>query len=103
MPSHLFQADGEQLQQIGATFDQLAAEVDEKRANLEAKLAPLRDGGWIGVGADRFFDVMENEILPKLKQLHDYFEQSAQTANTGHKTIEEQFHRVISIAQRGPQ
>jgi WXG100 family type VII secretion target len=97
----MFQADGDQLQQIAATFDQLAAEVDEKRALLEQKLAPLRDGGWIGEGANALFDAMEQDIFPKMKRLQEYFAFSAETAGVGVKTIDEQFSRVLSIASRG--
>lgn len=100
MPGEVLSFDSDQLDQIAQMFAQEANMVEQVSNYLRSKYEPLRNGDWEGEGAEKFFDVMESEIFPKLKKLQDYFEQSAQAASGGSNIINEAFAKVMAKAKR---
>jgi WXG100 family type VII secretion target len=92
--------DSDQLSQIAQYFNQEADMVDAYANYLLGKYDPLRNGDWQGEGAEKFFDTMENTIFPKMKQLADYFRQSAQASGGASKIVEDAFAKVMAKARR---
>ncbi|MBO9308488.1 MAG: WXG100 family type VII secretion target [Chloroflexi bacterium] len=63
------QADYDQLEQIAAQFAQQGDQTLALWRQAYNCMSQLRDGGWIGVGANRFYDEMESLVLPGLERL----------------------------------
>ncbi|MFQ3535531.1 MAG: WXG100 family type VII secretion target [Aggregatilineales bacterium] len=63
------QADYEQLGQIAAQFAQQGDRTLALGRQVYNCMSQLQGGGWIGVGADRFYNEMESLVLPGLERL----------------------------------
>lgn len=63
------QAEYEQLEQIAAQFIQQCYSVTALWQLLHNCIFQLRDGGWKGKGADRFYHEMESLVMPALNRL----------------------------------
>jgi WXG100 family type VII secretion target len=63
------QADYDQLGQIAAQFTQQGDRTLALGRQVYNCMSQLRDGGWIGVGANRFYNEMESLVLPGLERL----------------------------------
>jgi WXG100 family type VII secretion target len=63
------QADYDELGQIAAQFAQQGDRTLELGRQVYNCMSQLRDGGWIGVGANRFYNEMESLVLPGLERL----------------------------------
>ncbi|MCB0194614.1 MAG: WXG100 family type VII secretion target [Anaerolineae bacterium] len=57
-------ADYEELEQIAGQFANQANEIEEMLRNYHGRYVELRDGGWIGRGADAFMAEMDDEVIP---------------------------------------
>lgn len=63
------QADYDQLGQIAAQFAQQGDRTLDLGRQVHGCMSQLRDGGWIGVGANRFYNEMDTLVLPGLQRL----------------------------------
>ena len=69
--------------QISNTFSQHTATMGDVYSTLIGPYEVLRNGGWIGVGADKFFTEME-EIFTQLQKVQAGLDQiSAETNKIG--------------------
>ena len=66
--AEVIQANYEQLEEIKAKFGQEAEAAQSMQQNLAGAFKPLEDGGWLGRGADAFFNEMNGEILPAVRR-----------------------------------
>lgn len=64
MTSDVIQAKYELLEQVAARFAQEAEAGAEMDGRVRQAMAGLQQGGWIGAGADAFFEEMDGRILP---------------------------------------
>lgn len=72
-------ADYEQLNQVANRLVQQAQTIQQMTQRVKASLAQLEQGGWIGRGANAFFDEMNGELLPACQRLYDVLSDSSQT------------------------
>lgn len=75
--AEIIQVDYEQLRAIAAHFQAQAQATGELRGRMENALSPLRDGGWIGLGADAFFAEMDGKVMPGVQRLQEALEEAA--------------------------
>ncbi len=64
MTSDIIQAKYELLEQIAARFAQEAETEAEMGNRIRQVISSLQQGGWVGIGADAFFDEMDSQVLP---------------------------------------
>jgi WXG100 family type VII secretion target len=72
--SSLFQSDYEELDTIASTFNTLGGAVESEYTHLKQAIENMRDK-WIGEGSTKFFQEMEDEVLPGLQRLQQALEQ----------------------------
>jgi len=72
------QADYDELEQIASQFSNQAQNIQAMQQKVRGSYAKLLDKGWIGAGANAFFDEMEELILPAQERLQDALEQASQ-------------------------
>jgi WXG100 family type VII secretion target len=85
------EANYEQLEQISTRFSQQADEVERLMQNVRGCVENLEGGGWIGRGADAFFQEMNDEVLPAVNRLFQAMQQGSQAA--------QQISNVVSTAE----
>jgi WXG100 family type VII secretion target len=72
------QCDYEEMDQISGNFNNLAQSIQDMIQKVRASYAKLLDKGWIGAGANAFFDEMEQLVLPSQSRLQDALEQASE-------------------------
>jgi WXG100 family type VII secretion target len=72
-------ADYNQLDQISSQFNNQAQAIQEMQQRVRGSYAKLADRGWIGLGANAFFDEMESKIFPAQERLQQALEEARQT------------------------
>ena len=72
--SDTIQADYEQLEAIAGSFGKEADDITTTTARVRQSYQALKNGGWIGRGADAFFTEMDSEILPALQRFFNALE-----------------------------
>lgn len=73
------QADYDDLARISQQFAQQASESEQTMHRIESCMQELQGGGWIGRGAQSFYQEMEDEVLPGLNRLCQALEDGAST------------------------
>jgi WXG100 family type VII secretion target len=76
------QANYGELEQISTQFNNQAQSIQDLQQKVRGSYAKLADKGWIGAGANAFFDEMESLILPAQARLQDALEQASQVTTT---------------------
>ncbi len=65
----LVRCDYEKLDQIAGRFGTEANLIESMYTELQSRMAPLEDGGWVGKGSDAFFAEMSQVVLPAVQRL----------------------------------
>lgn len=75
------QFDYEQLTGISKRFvdqsDQVRAQYDKVLQQMDV----LKNGAWIGPNADKFYEIMESNLLPATKKLFSALDKAGETTN----------------------
>lgn len=69
-----FQFDSDQLQIVADRFNEQVVQLEETISDLENQLNNLKFGGWLGNGATRFYDEMDNVFMPNMDKLKGVFD-----------------------------
>ena len=69
----------DELDQVSTQFSNLAQVVQDMEQKVKASYGKLRDKGWIGMGAEAFFDEMESLVFPATDRLGQAFTEASQT------------------------
>ncbi len=75
------QADYDQLAQVAGQFANQSQAVQELIQKVRSSYQQLEDGGWIGLGADAFFDAVQTDLFPAVQRLQDAFDKASETTN----------------------
>lgn len=67
--SNLIQIDHDAMKAIASQFGRQSDDVTRMYRQVVTAIEKLRDGGWIGEGADAFFEEMDGEVLPAVQRL----------------------------------
>lgn len=76
MEAPVIQAQYQTLQEISGRFAKQSEQTTSMISQLQDHLRALQDGGWVGRGADGFFQEMGNEVLPATRRLADALSES---------------------------
>jgi len=68
MADHL-EANYENLERIKSSFDQQAQEAENMLRKISGQVENLQGGGWIGQGANAFYNEMHELLLPAVQRL----------------------------------
>jgi WXG100 family type VII secretion target len=71
-------ADYSQLEEIATQFANASQTIQAVQQKVRGSYAKLADKGWIGMGANAFFDEMDSKILPAQERLQSSLEQASQ-------------------------
>ena len=75
------QINYELLQAHVKKFQAEADAVNQVLTQTKSRVEQLHGNGWIGQGADKFFDEMENLVMPSMARLVQSLHESANAAN----------------------
>lgn len=75
----IIQFDHDQLPGISQRFGDQADQVRTQYAKILQQVDVLRQGAWIGPNADKFYEVMDNQLLPACKRLSDALDKANET------------------------
>jgi len=92
----MFQADSEQLEKMAQIFYEQSDVLREIMQALNAAADSLRGGAWIGLGANKFFDMFDSSIIPNLQKGIDGMETSGEQANKIAQHINEGVEYILS-------
>ncbi len=81
---------------LGQITQQINVIQDQVLQVIMNQLNPLRDA-WKGQGANRFFDEMENQIIPSINQMMSYGGDYAGNIRKAMDMIEQADQRAMSI------
>jgi WXG100 family type VII secretion target len=73
------QANYDELQQVSSQFNNCSQAIEALQQKIRGSYAKLADKGWIGKGAEAFFDEMESKIFPTQQRLQQALEKAGQT------------------------
>jgi WXG100 family type VII secretion target len=71
-------ADYDKLGQVASRFDKQAQQINEMIRKVKADFQKLEQGGWIGRGADAFFQEMRGTVLPASQRLESALKTGSQ-------------------------
>lgn len=77
--AEIVQYDYEQLNGIEKRFTDQAEQARAVERKLTEQMEVLKGGAWIGPNADKFFEVMEGQLLPANKRLSDALDRASET------------------------
>ena len=73
---NVIQCDYDRLEQIAVRFGAEANRVETVQTDLQNRLSPLENGGWVGKGSDAFFAEMHQVVLPVVQRLRAALEEA---------------------------
>jgi WXG100 family type VII secretion target len=83
-------ADYDKLGQVAGRFDKQAQQINEMIRKVKADFEKLEHGGWIGQGADAFFQEMRGVVLPASQRLESALKNGSQVT----KEISQRMHQA---------
>jgi len=86
------QADYDSLESIANQFSQQASQVEQLSHKIDSLVGSLEGGGWIGRGAQAFYNEMRDEVIPGVERL-------CQALEDGSSAIK-QIANIISQAEQ---
>jgi WXG100 family type VII secretion target len=90
-------ADYDQLEQIASQFNNQAQAIQQMQQKVRGSYAKLADKGWIGQGANSFFDEMESKIMPAEERLQSALEQAGQATQRIAQAVKQAEEQASSL------
>lgn len=90
-------ANYDELEQLASQFTQEAQKIQEMEQKVRASYGKLQDKGWIGAGANAFFDEMDSKIMPTQVRLHQALETAGQTTQKIAQSIKQAEEQASSL------
>jgi WXG100 family type VII secretion target len=75
--SNKIQLNYEEIFGVRDRFSRQADVINTMMQNISSKLDVLQNGGWIGRGAEAFFQEMQNDVLPGVRRLQGALAQAS--------------------------
>lgn len=99
--AEVIQANYEQLEEIKAKFGQEAEAAQGMQQNLTKAFKPLEDGGWLGRGADAFFNEMNGELLPAVRRFIEALLKAGQVTGEIAELFHTEEQEAASVVRNG--
>lgn len=93
-------SDYDQLKDLQKSFSAQAEAVAKTTQHLRSIMDKLQGGDWIGEGAQKYYQEMNDQVLPTLNRLHRALDEAARATGTisqTMKTAEDEASRVLHI------
>ena len=90
MPAAKIQADYPQLEKAAETFGKEADQTKQLIQRVRQSVDALQGGGWIGVGADKFYNEMDEIVFPAIDRMMN----ALNDANSATKRIADAFRKA---------
>ncbi|NJL93975.1 MAG: WXG100 family type VII secretion target [Anaerolineae bacterium] len=101
MPAPILQADYETLREAERSALILAEDLAERLRKLRAVMDALEEEGWMGRGAEAFFEEMHEEVLPRFRRLVIALEETSFTLReVGHSFNESEDQAATQLLWR---
>lgn len=95
----LFQANSEVLQEVSQLFRQQADALNEALESFMATAEDMRGHGWLGLGAEAFYDEFDTLLVPEAKKIMENLQGSAERVDKIAQVIEDGIARILSVAK----
>jgi WXG100 family type VII secretion target len=89
MPAKHIRVDFDALKQIARSFGRGSDDTRNMLRKLKQNVSGLQSGDWIGVGADKFYQEMESDVIPAISRLGKAMDSGANAINQVAKIMEE--------------
>jgi len=73
------QVDYDQMSGISQRFGDQSDKVRAQHDKIVHQLDVLKQGAWIGPNADKYFEIMEGQLLPAVKRLFSALDHASDT------------------------
>jgi WXG100 family type VII secretion target len=100
MANGTFRVDHVEMIRLVGVITQHASTVDDVIKVLTGPYETLRNGDWIGVGADKFYQEMDNAIFPGLQTLAQALNDIAHHSGSAAKLTSEAEQSIVSMSKR---
>ena len=87
----------DELDKVSSQFSNLAQVVQDMQQKVKGSYDKLRDKGWIGMGADAFFQEMETLVFPATDRLGQAFEEASQTTKKISQSVRQAEQEASSL------
>lgn len=87
----------DEMTQITQMFKQQEDAIKQVNRKLKSQQGVLEGGEWIGKGATKFFQEMNNEIMPSMTRLEKAMGQAAQVTRKIHNVMEQAESEASSV------
>jgi WXG100 family type VII secretion target len=93
-------AQDEELDQVANRFSTQAQAVASMRQKVRQRMDALEGGGWIGKGADSFYNEMNSEVLPAVERLRRALEEASEVTSRIVRMLSEAEDEASSLFKR---
>jgi WXG100 family type VII secretion target len=93
-------AQYEELDQVANRFSAQAQAVASMRQRVRQRMDALEGGGWIGKGADSFYNEMNSEVLPAVERLRSALEEASDVTRRIVSVLHEAEDEASSLFKR---
>lgn len=100
MPAIHIRCNHDEVAQMSQLFSKNGGDVQQASRKVKSAQETLSGGDWIGVGADKFTQEMENDVNPALARLSSALEEASRmTRQAGQlmQEADEEMSRTINI------
>lgn len=94
--AHKLQIQYDEMDSIAKSFENYADEWQETIGRLNGAKDALEGGGWVGLGANQFYDEYDNEVLPKMKILQMGYETAGQKVREMSTMFQDAEQQILS-------
>jgi WXG100 family type VII secretion target len=95
-----FQLDSDQLEIVSRRFAEQADQIEVCINDINGRLDALKGGGWVGTGADRFYDEMDTVFVPNINKMREVFQFLSEQAAQAAKNVLDAEERLRGAAGR---
>jgi WXG100 family type VII secretion target len=85
------------MEQIASQFSKDAQQMQDVIQRVRASYGKLADKGWIGLGANAFFEEMESKIFPSEDRLMHALEHASQGTQKIAQTVKQAEEQAASL------
>lgn len=82
-------ANYEQLGTVASRLANQSQAIQTMIQKVKGSMSKLQNGGWIGQGADAFFNEMTNVVLPASQRLQNVLQEASQVTKTIGETMKQ--------------
>jgi len=98
--SNEIRADYEELENLASRFAHQSEATQQLLEKVRSRMDPLRNGGWEGRAAERFFGEMDGEVIPVSQKLQAVLENGSQITRAIIQMVRQAEEEASSLFRR---